>query len=68
LSEGVAVASALIGGPLAGVGVLAAQKLLRDPIEEVSSQSFMVTGPWLAPEVTRIAKSQTRTDAQATEP
>lgn len=68
LSEGVAVASALIGGPLAGVGVLAAQKLLRDPIEEASSQSFMVTGPWLAPEVTRIAKGQTRTDAQTTEP
>ncbi|MBU4499631.1 MAG: TIGR02099 family protein, partial [Gammaproteobacteria bacterium] len=68
LSEGVAIASALIGGPLAGVGVLAAQKLLRDPIEEASSQSFMVTGSWLDPEVTRLAKTQTKTDAQATEP
>ncbi|MDP1924785.1 MAG: YhdP family protein [Thiobacillus sp.] len=70
LSEGVAIASALIGGPLAGVGVLAAQKLLRDPIEEASSQSFMVTGSWLDPEVARLAKTQTKTktDAQATEP
>jgi uncharacterized protein (TIGR02099 family) len=68
LSEGVAVAGALIGGPLVGVGVLAAQKLLRDPIEEASSQSFMVTGPWVAPEVSRITKTQTKTDAQATEP
>lgn len=68
LSEGVAVAGALIGGPLVGVGVLAAQKIMRDPIEEASSQSFMVTGPWLAPEVTRIANSQNKTDAQATEP
>jgi uncharacterized protein (TIGR02099 family) len=54
LSEGVAVAGALIGGPLAGVGVLAAQKLLQDPIEEASSQNFMVTGSWLAPEVARL--------------
>ena len=68
LSEGVAIASALIGGPLAGVGVLAAQKLLRDPIEEASSQSFMVTGSWQDPEVTRLAKTQTKIDAQATEP
>lgn len=68
LSEGVAVAGALIGGPLVGVGVLAAQKMMRDPIEEASSQSFMVTGPWLAPDVTRITNSQTKTDAQATEP
>jgi uncharacterized protein YhdP len=68
LSEGVAVAGALIGGPLVGVGVLAAQKMMRDPIEEASSQSFMVTGPWLAPDVARIANSQPKTDAQATEP
>jgi uncharacterized protein (TIGR02099 family) len=68
LSEGVAIASALIGGPLAGVGVLAAQKMLRDPIEEASSQSFMVTGSWLDPEVTRLAKTQTKPDAQTTEP
>lgn len=68
LSEGVAIASALIGGPLAGVGVLAAQKLLRDPIEEASSQSFMVTGSWQDPDVARIAKTQSKTDAQPTEP
>ncbi|MBT9539690.1 YhdP family protein [Thiobacillus sp.] len=68
LSEGVAVAGALIGGPLVGVGVLAAQKLMRDPIEEASSRSFMVTGPWLAPEVTRIVNPQPKPDAQANEP
>jgi uncharacterized protein YhdP len=68
LSESVAVAGALIGGPLAGVGVLAAQKLLRDPIEEASSQSFLVSGSWLAPEVTRLARPQLQTDAQTTEP
>ncbi len=68
LSESVAVAGALIAGPLAGVGVLAAQKLLRDPIEEASSQSFLVTGSWLAPEVTRLSRPQPQTDAQTNEP
>lgn len=59
LSEGVAVAGALIAGPLAGVGALAAQKLLRDPFEEAISQEYMVTGSWQAPEVNKLPKSQT---------
>ncbi len=57
LSEGVAVAGALIGGPLAGLGVLAAQKLLRDPFEEANTREYMVIGPWREPEVTRIHKT-----------
>ena len=66
LSEGVAVAGALIAGPLAGMGALAAQKLLRDPIEEAISQEFMVTGPWLAPDVKRLPKA--KAEVQAIEP
>lgn len=58
LSEGVAVAGALLGGPAAGVGVLAAQKLLRDPIEEASSQEYLVTGPWQAPDVKKLSKTK----------
>lgn len=58
LSEGVAVAGALIAGPLAGVGALAAQKLLRDPVEEAISQEYMVTGSWQAPEVSKLAKAK----------
>ena len=68
LSEGVAVAGALLGGPLAGVGALAAQKLLRDPIEEAISQEYMVTGPWQAPDVKKLAKAKTKPDTQASEP
>src|SRR5512139_413368 len=59
LSEGVAVAGALIAGPLAGVGALAAQKLLRDPVEAAISQEYMVTGPWQAPDVKKLAKAET---------
>jgi uncharacterized protein YhdP len=68
LSEGVAVAGALLGGPLAGVGALAAQKLLRDPIEEVISQEYMVTGVWQAPDVQRLSKAKAKPDNQVTEP
>ncbi len=68
LSEGIAVAGALIGGPLAGVGMLAAQKLLRDPFEEAISQEYMVIGPWLTPDVKKLSKSKGNTESQATEP
>ncbi|MHB1092337.1 YhdP family protein [Thiobacillus sp.] len=68
LSEGVAVAGALLGGPLAGVGALAAQKLLRDPIEEVISKEYMVTGAWQAPDVQRLPKVKSSPDNQAHEP
>ncbi|MBT9589767.1 MAG: TIGR02099 family protein [Thiobacillus sp.] len=68
LSEGIAVAGALIGGPLAGVGALAAQKLLRDPFEEAISQEYMVTGPWLTPDVKRLPKTKGNTESQVTEP
>jgi len=60
LSEGLAVAGALIGGPLAGVGALAAQKLLRDPFEEAISKEYMVTGAWQSPDVKKLTKTETR--------
>lgn len=68
LSESVAVAGALIGGPLAGLGAYAAQKILRDPVEEAISQEYMVTGPWLSPDVARLAKTRGKTDPQVNEP
>lgn len=68
MSEGVAVAGALLGGPLAGVGALAAQKLLRDPVEEAISQEYMVTGPWQAPDVKRLNKTRAKPESQASEP
>lgn len=68
LSEGVAVAGALIAGPLAGMGALAAQKLLRDPVEEAISQEYLVTGPWQAPDVKRLTKTKAKAETQASEP
>ncbi|MBW8369527.1 MAG: TIGR02099 family protein [Thiobacillus sp.] len=66
LSEGVAVAGALLGGPLAGVGALAAQKLLRDPFEEAISREYMVTGAWQSPDVKKLSK--TKTEPPVSEP
>ena len=68
LSEGVAVAGALIGGPIAGVGALAAQKLLRDPVEEAISQEYLVSGPWQSPDVKRLPRTPAKQDTQAFEP
>lgn len=56
LSEGVAVAGALLGGPVAGLGALVMQKALKDPIEEAISFEYLVDGGWDAPTVTRLAK------------
>jgi uncharacterized protein (TIGR02099 family) len=66
LSESVAVAGALIGGPLAGIGALAAQKLLRDPVEEAISQEYLVTGSWQEPDVKKLTKA--KSEASVSEP
>lgn len=59
LSEGVAVAGALLGGPLAGLGALVVQKVLKDPFEEAISFEYLVDGDWENPSVTRFAKPKT---------
>ncbi len=56
LSEGVAVAGALLGGPVAGLGALVVQKVLKDPIEEAIAFEYLVEGNWETPTVTRLSK------------
>lgn len=56
LSEGVAVAGALLGGPVAGLGALVVQKVLKDPFEEAISYEYLVDGRWDNPAVTRLAR------------
>jgi uncharacterized protein YhdP len=56
LSESVAVAGALIGGPLAGLGALAVQKVLKDPLEQATSYEYLINGPWAEPNVTKVSK------------
>lgn len=58
LSDTLSVAGALIGGPVAGVAAFVAQKLLQDPLGEITSYEYDVTGTWTDPVVVRISAPQ----------
>jgi uncharacterized protein (TIGR02099 family) len=53
LSEGVALGASLVGGPVAGVATFLAQKILKDPIEQLISFEYNVTGSWSDPQVAK---------------
>jgi uncharacterized protein (TIGR02099 family) len=53
VSDGVSIAGALIGGPIAGVATFLAQKILKDPIDQMVSYEYAVTGTWAEPNVVR---------------
>ncbi len=55
LSESVSIAGALIGGPVAGVATLLAQKMLKDPIDKIAAFEYDVTGTWKDPQVAKVA-------------
>lgn len=54
LSEGVAIAGALVGGPVAGVAAFLAQKVLKDPFSQIAAYEYRVTGTWTDPHVSKI--------------
>lgn len=56
LTGGVAVAGALLGGPVVGVGALIANKLLKDPFEQAASFEYLVSGGWGDPVVVKLAR------------
>ncbi len=56
LDEGVAVAGALLGGPVVAVGALVATKILKDPFSQAASFEYLVTGNWAEPVVTKLAR------------
>ena len=51
LSDTVSVAGALIGGPVAGVAAFLAQKILKDPLDQIASYEYDITGTWADPVV-----------------
>jgi len=57
LSDTVSVAGALIGGPVAGVAAYLAQKLLKDPLNQIVSYEYDVTGSWSDPQVTKAERA-----------
>lgn len=57
LEDTVAVAGALIGGPVVGLGTLIASKVLKDPISQAATFEYTVTGNWAEPVITKIPRA-----------
>ncbi|HET7313119.1 YhdP family protein [Salinisphaera sp.] len=51
LGSGVAIASAVLGGPIVGAAVFAVQELLKKPIQHFSSVSYNLKGSWDDPQI-----------------
>jgi uncharacterized protein YhdP len=47
---------AFVGGPAVGVGVLLANKLLRDPLDKLASFEYNVSGSWADPKVEKVVQ------------
>jgi uncharacterized protein (TIGR02099 family) len=58
LEDTVAVAGALLGGPVIGLGTFIANKILRNPIGQAASFEYVITGPWADPVVTKVVKTK----------
>jgi uncharacterized protein (TIGR02099 family) len=65
LSESVSIAGALIGGPVAGVATFLAQKMLKDPIDEMSAFEYDVTGTWKEPQVAKVERQPAGAEPEA---
>jgi uncharacterized protein (TIGR02099 family) len=53
VTQGVALAGAVAGGPAVGLAILVAQRLFKKPLEEMSELSYRLSGPWDDPIIDR---------------
>jgi uncharacterized protein (TIGR02099 family) len=53
MSEGVSIAGSLVGGPVVGAATLLMSKVLKDPIGQIASVEYNVTGTWADPVVSK---------------
>jgi uncharacterized protein (TIGR02099 family) len=56
LSEGIAIAGAIVN-PAIGVAALIAQKALKDPLSQIASFDYELTGTWADPNIKRVRKA-----------
>jgi len=63
LSDTFSVAGALIGGPIAGIAAFVAQKLLKDPLDQIAGYEYDVTGTWADPVVAKIERPQANSES-----
>lgn len=59
LEDTVAVAGALLGGPVVGVGTFLANKILQNPIGQAATFEYIITGAWADPLVNKVVKPKT---------
>lgn len=56
LGGSVAVAGALLGGPVVGLGTLLVQKALRDPIDQMAAFEYSISGTWDNPHIVKLSR------------
>lgn len=60
LGDSASTFAALLVNPLVGLGALIAQRLLKDPLGQIFSFEYVVTGGWSDPKVERVRIEQTK--------
>ena len=62
ISDTVSVAGALIGGPVAGVAAFLAQRLLKDPLNQIAAYEYDISGSWSEPQVVKVERAATEAE------
>ena len=57
VTDTVAIAGAIFGGPIAGIAAYFAQKVLKDPLGQIVAFEYDVAGTWSEPTVKRVPKA-----------
>lgn len=57
LEDTVAVAGAILGGPVVGLGTLLANKVLKNPIGQAVGFEYAVSGTWADPVITKVPRA-----------
>ena len=55
IGDSVALAGAFLGGPVVGLTALVLQKMLKDPLGQIISYEYQVTGTWVDPVVAKVS-------------
>lgn len=65
IEDTVAMAGALLGGPVVGVGTFIANKLLKNPIGQAATFEYAISGAWADPVVIKLARPKPEADAES---
>ncbi|MDP2431090.1 MAG: YhdP family protein [Pseudomonadota bacterium] len=61
LEDTLALAGAILGGPVVGIGAMIANKVLKNPIGQAASFEYSVTGTWGEPVITKLKRQPQET-------